>query len=134
MASLDDHQINVEVYDETAQKAKLVTYHALPSPTTTSTTSSSTHQTKWWLLLLSCAFMAIGGIGSPSSQKLYYLHGGNIKWLATWVQSAGFPILLIPLSFTYFINLSKNRSGHPSKSFTFMDSKLFAYATVAVWL
>ncbi|KAK9166248.1 hypothetical protein Scep_001439 [Stephania cephalantha] len=131
MASLDEHQITVVGdYDETAQQTKLVTYHALP---TTSTTYSSTHhQTKWWLLLLYCAFMAIGAIGSPSSQKLYYLHGGNLIWLATWVQSAGFPILLIPLSFTYLINLSKNKSTGPSsKPFTFMDSNLFACAAAA---
>ncbi|KAK9163407.1 hypothetical protein Syun_004309 [Stephania yunnanensis] len=132
MASLDEHQITVvgDYDDENAQQTKLVTYHALP---TTSTTYSSTHhQTKWWLLLLYCAFMAIGAIGSPSSQKLYYLHGGNLIWLATWVQSAGFPILLIPLSFTYLINLSKNKTTGPSsKPFTFMDSNLFACAAAA---
>ncbi|XP_068651562.1 purine permease 3-like [Aristolochia californica] len=52
----------------------------------------------WWILLLNVAFAAVGTIGGPLLIRLYYLHGGNRKWIASWVQTAGFPIFLIPLS------------------------------------
>ncbi|XP_068649100.1 purine permease 1-like [Aristolochia californica] len=51
-----------------------------------------------WILLLNVAAAAVGTIGGPLLIRLYYLHGGNRKWVASWIQTAGFPILLIPLS------------------------------------
>ncbi|MCL7027135.1 hypothetical protein MKW94_023033, partial [Papaver nudicaule] len=36
--------------------------------------------------------------------RLYYDKGGNSKWLATFVQSAGFPILLFNAILSFFLN------------------------------
>ncbi|KAK9122925.1 hypothetical protein Sjap_012527 [Stephania japonica] len=56
---------------------------------------------KYWILLISAAMTAIGSIGGPLLLRLYYIHGGNRKWIPGWLQSSGFPILLIPISFNY---------------------------------
>ncbi|PIA51981.1 hypothetical protein AQUCO_01000094v1 [Aquilegia coerulea] len=64
-------------------------------------------QIRWWLLLLSCAGTAVGTIGGPLLQRLYYTHGGNRKWLSSWLQSVGFPILIPPLFFLYLKKLSQ---------------------------
>lgn len=56
---------------------------------------------RWKLLFLNFTFMVIGAIGSPLLSRLYFVHGGNRKWLQSWLQTAGFPIYLIPLSVLY---------------------------------
>ncbi|KAK9167440.1 hypothetical protein Scep_002631 [Stephania cephalantha] len=80
----------------------------------------------WPLLLLNCGFMAIGVIGGPLLSRLYYLHGGSRKWLNTFTQSAGFPILFAPLFFLYLRHRSKPHSTH-----FFMEPKLFVFSAVA---
>ncbi|XP_026437206.1 purine permease 3-like [Papaver somniferum] len=57
---------------------------------------------KWGLLLLNCMLSAVGTIGGPLLLRLYFLHGGGRKWISSALQTAGFPILLIPLAVLYF--------------------------------
>ncbi|KAK9162317.1 hypothetical protein Syun_003219 [Stephania yunnanensis] len=84
----------------------------------------------WPLLLLNAAFMAIGVIGGPLLSRLYYLHGGGRKWVNTFTQSGGFPILFGPLFFLYLRHRSNPQSTH-----FFMESKLFvASAIVGVFV
>ncbi|KAF9592208.1 hypothetical protein IFM89_012784 [Coptis chinensis] len=78
---------------------------------------------RWWLLLLSGACTAVGTVGGPLLQKLYYMHGGNRKWLLSWLQSVGFPILIPPLFFLYLKNLSQKTAT--TSSLFFMEPKLF---------
>ncbi|KAK9156930.1 hypothetical protein Scep_003504 [Stephania cephalantha] len=47
-------------------------------------------------------------IGGPLTQRLYYVRGGNRKWLSCTLQSIAFPLLLIPLSLLYF----RSRESH----------------------
>ncbi|XP_068636987.1 purine permease 3-like [Aristolochia californica] len=56
---------------------------------------------KWWLILLSVTCMAIGSIGGPLLIRLYYVHGGKRKWVPSWLQTAGFPLVLIPVLILY---------------------------------
>ncbi|KAF5185236.1 Purine permease [Thalictrum thalictroides] len=75
----------------------------------------------WPLLLLSCAFVAIGVIGGPLLSRLYYLHGGNLQWLISCMETVGFPILFLPLIFLFLQSKSKNVSF----SLFIMEPKLF---------
>ncbi|XP_068648064.1 purine permease 1-like [Aristolochia californica] len=56
---------------------------------------------KFFLLGLNCILTGLGTTGGPLLLRLYYLHGGQRQWTTSWLQTAGFPILLIPLSILY---------------------------------
>ncbi|KAI3987199.1 hypothetical protein MKX01_031683 [Papaver californicum] len=56
---------------------------------------------KQGLLVLYCIFSAVGFIGAPLLLRVYFLHGGSRKWLSSALQTAGFPILLLPLGVLY---------------------------------
>lgn len=63
---------------------------------------------KWWFLVaLNIFFLLVGQAAAVLLGRFYYDQGGNSKWLATLVQTAAFPLLLIPL---YFIPSSKESS------------------------
>ncbi|KAK9163983.1 hypothetical protein Syun_004885 [Stephania yunnanensis] len=80
------------------------------------------------LLLLSCISLAIGLAGAPLLLRLYYSHGGKRRWLITTVQTAGFPLLLIPIASNIFIS----RSRRPAKLSSFLiDRKLVFIAVFA---
>ncbi|KAK1326276.1 Purine permease 3 [Acorus calamus] len=53
------------------------------------------------LCITSCTLMAVGTVGGPLLIRLYFSHGGSRKWLSSWLQTAAFPIILLPLSFLY---------------------------------
>ncbi|KAF9608219.1 hypothetical protein IFM89_008174 [Coptis chinensis] len=48
------------------------------------------------LLLLNCSLVCFGQISGPLLLRLYYMHGGKRIWLTSWLQTAAFPLLLIP--------------------------------------
>ncbi|XP_015886490.3 probable purine permease 11 isoform X2 [Ziziphus jujuba] len=55
-------------------------------------------QWKWWLLVAAnIVFLLVGQAAAVLLGRFYYDQGGNSKWMATLVQTAAFPILLIPL-------------------------------------
>ena len=66
---------------------------------------------KWGLLLINMSCTAVGYIGGPLLLRMYFLHGGSRKWLSSWLQTAGFPVLLIPLTYLYFRDLRKFKSS-----------------------
>ncbi|KAF3449506.1 hypothetical protein FNV43_RR10234 [Rhamnella rubrinervis] len=50
---------------------------------------------KWWIrITIYTLFLLTGQSAATLLGRLYYDKGGNSKWMATFVQSAGFPILL----------------------------------------
>lgn len=53
------------------------------------------------LLLLSSFILSIGSCGGPLLLRLYFIHGGQRIWFSSWLQTAGFPIILLPLTITY---------------------------------
>ncbi|KAI3932348.1 hypothetical protein MKW92_032931 [Papaver armeniacum] len=59
------------------------------------------------------------------TNRLYFLHGGNGLWLSSWLQMAGFPILVVPLVILYF---RRDRS-QPNVHF-FVCRKLLLYAAL----
>ncbi|XP_077234322.1 putative purine permease 11 [Tasmannia lanceolata] len=53
---------------------------------------------QWWILVaLNIAFLISGQSAGTLLGRFYYDKGGNSIWMATLVQTAGFPILLLPL-------------------------------------
>ncbi|CAK9172639.1 unnamed protein product [Ilex paraguariensis] len=83
--------------------------HKGPSPTNQFQVSTL-QAYKWWLrVALYIIFLLAGQSTATLLGRLYYDKGGNSKWMATLVQSAGFPIL-IPLFF--FFSSSNTSSNH----------------------
>ncbi|KAK7840915.1 purine permease 21 [Quercus suber] len=64
---------------------------------------------KWWLRVAAYSFLVAGQTTATLLGRLYYDQGGNSKWMETFVQSAGFPILL-PLLFFFSPSLRSTPS------------------------
>ena len=78
------------------------------------------------LLILSCILLFIGG-GGPLIMRLYFIHGGKRVWFSSWLQTGGWPIILLPLIITYFNRRAKQ--GTSTKLF-FMKPPLFIASAV----
>ncbi|GKV12676.1 hypothetical protein SLEP1_g23796 [Rubroshorea leprosula] len=53
---------------------------------------------QWWLLVaINIFFLVAGQAAAVLLGRFYYDQGGNSTWMATLVQTVGFPILFIPL-------------------------------------
>ncbi|KAJ8556513.1 hypothetical protein K7X08_032265 [Anisodus acutangulus] len=74
---------------------------------------SNKHYGWWFRIFLYITFLLVGQSAATLLGRFYYDQGGNSKWMATFVQSAGFPIL-IPLFF-FFKSLKKTASSSPEK-------------------
>ncbi|XP_055824153.1 purine permease 3-like [Solanum dulcamara] len=66
------------------------------------TTQASSSRTKKFLLVINCIILAIGNCGGPLITRLYFIKGGKRIWLSSWLQTVAWPIILIPLAFSYF--------------------------------
>ncbi|KAK4402426.1 Purine permease 3 [Sesamum angolense] len=53
------------------------------------------------LLLLNCFLLIVGNCGGPLIMRLYFIKGGKRIWLSSLLQTAGFPLILIPLTIAY---------------------------------
>ncbi|XP_031279990.1 probable purine permease 11 [Pistacia vera] len=91
---------------------------------------------KWWLRVILCIFfLLVGQTAATLLGRLYYDKGGNSKWMATFVQSAGFPILL-PLLF-FFSSSTKSENISTASSFTTkpkLSTLLLLYAAFGLLL
>lgn len=63
----------------------------------TSNKSNLTPKTYKLLLIINYVCLFIGSLSSSLLIKFYFNHNGSSRWVSTWVQSAGFPLLLIPI-------------------------------------
>ncbi|THU65586.1 hypothetical protein C4D60_Mb05t05200 [Musa balbisiana] len=60
--------------------------------------SSRLRSWQWWFVVaLNIFFLLAGQTAATLLGRFYYDQGGNSKWMATLVQTAGFPILYLPL-------------------------------------
>ncbi|XP_057977412.1 probable purine permease 11 isoform X2 [Malania oleifera] len=75
-----------------------------------------THYRWWFRVSLYTLFVLAGQCAATLLGRLYYDKGGNSKWMATFVQSAGFPILL-PL-FCFFPPLELPTTSAPTNNYS----------------
>ncbi|XP_071721831.1 probable purine permease 4 [Rutidosis leptorrhynchoides] len=68
------------------------------------------------LLVINYLCLFLGSVSSSLLSKYYFIHKGSSRWVSTWVQSAGFPLLLIPIYFPYYLLNSTHRK--PFHGFT----------------
>ncbi|KAF6154284.1 hypothetical protein GIB67_026740 [Kingdonia uniflora] len=59
-------------------------------------------------LLINCILLAIGTCSAPLLLRLYFIHGGKCIWLSSLLQTAAFPVMIVPLLVFYFLR-GKNR-------------------------
>ncbi|KZV46351.1 putative purine permease 4 [Dorcoceras hygrometricum] len=74
------------------------------------------------LLMINYAFLFVGSVSASLISKFYFIHKGDSRWVSTWVQSAGFPILLLPICLPYCLFRSDQR--RPFTGFTLRISLL----------
>ncbi|KAI5654946.1 hypothetical protein M9H77_32133 [Catharanthus roseus] len=60
------------------------------------------NSTRKFLLFMSLLLVVLGNTAGPLLMRFYYVKGGNRKWFITWLQTGGWPIMLIPLLISYF--------------------------------
>ncbi|KAH7655521.1 Purine permease plant protein [Dioscorea alata] len=73
------------------------------------------------LTILNCLLLMLGNTGGPCLSRLYFNHGGHRNWLLSFLETAGFPILLIPLIISYYYR----RSSNPSTRVYFTTPHIF---------
>lgn len=79
------------------------------------------------ILLLNVILLAIGSCGCPMVMRLYFTHGGSRVWLASWLETAGWPVNFIPLLITY---LSRRRKEGSTSKIFFTKGPVFVSAAV----
>ncbi|XP_057808685.1 probable purine permease 4 [Salvia miltiorrhiza] len=66
-----------------------------PNPNQQNSPKSSKRYTL--LLTINCAVLIAGSVAATLITKFYFIHHGSSRWVSTWVQTAGFPLLLPPI-------------------------------------
>lgn len=83
----------------------------------------------WWVLVaINICFLLIGQIVAVLLGRFYYDQGGNSKWMATLVQTIGFPILFIP----YILFRSSKESSTTSTTSFSLPVIFLMYVVIGV--
>ncbi|KAL3504827.1 hypothetical protein ACH5RR_034668 [Cinchona calisaya] len=78
-------------------------------------------------LVVSCILLAIGCCGGPLVLRLYFVHGGKRIWLTAMLESAGWPISIIPLLLSY---IHRRKSKVPSTNLISIKLPTFVSAAI----
>jgi drug/metabolite transporter (DMT)-like permease len=61
-----------------------------------------------FMVALNCGMLALGSIGGPLVSRLYFSKGGQRQWLSAWLESAVWPLLLVPMAASYFARRARD--------------------------
>lgn len=78
------------------------------------------HWQWWFLVVLNVLFIVAGQAAAVILGRFYYGQGGNSKWMATLVQTAAFPIVLIPYFFLRSKDLPSASPSPPLKTISLL--------------
>ncbi|KAJ6843445.1 purine permease 1-like isoform X1 [Iris pallida] len=78
------------------------------------------------LVVFNCLITILGTVGGPLISRLYFHHGGKRIWLSSFLETAGFPIIALPLPL-----LPPPRRADPGAKPVLMTLPVFA-ACVAI--
>ncbi|KAK2659854.1 hypothetical protein Ddye_006387 [Dipteronia dyeriana] len=100
----------------------------------TQTQTQSNAAMKRALLLLNILLLSIGNCGGPLVMRLYFLHGGKRVWLSSWLLTAAWPIIIIPITIAYLHRRhgSTAQSSSPTKFFLMKPPLFIASAVVGI--
>ncbi|KAL6655414.1 hypothetical protein ACP70R_006240 [Stipagrostis hirtigluma subsp. patula] len=83
------------------------------------------------ILVANFVLMVVGSAGGPLLLRAYFLYGGTRKWLSSFLQTAGFPLLLAPL---YASFLSRRRRDGKAAAARFLMTPRLLAATAGIGL
>lgn len=95
-------------------------HHPPPPP------PAASRRTKLLLTIVNCILLSLGNSAGPIFLRLYYLHGGRRQWLPSFLETAGFPLLLIPLSISYL----HRRHSDPSTPLFHLTPRLLLASSI----
>nr|BAJ87663.1 predicted protein [Hordeum vulgare subsp. vulgare] len=89
------------------------------------------------LLAVNFLLLAVGASCGPLLLRLYFLRGGARKWLSSLLQTAGWPLLLVPLCFSFSSRRRRRRhrqggGDDPISGAVFLMTPRLLAATVVV--
>ncbi|PWA64744.1 hypothetical protein CTI12_AA335050 [Artemisia annua] len=79
------------------------------------------------LLILNCILLSIGNCGGPLIMRLYFVHGGHRVWLSSFLETAGWPFIVLILIVLFFIR----RKSNTKTTIIYMRPRLF-FATAFI--
>lgn len=82
------------------------------------------------LLVINALILAIGNCGGPLISRLYFIRGGSRIWFSSWLQTAGWPVILIPLLFNY----NRRRCRQTTKFFVIKLRTFLAAAAIGLFI
>ncbi|KAM0896308.1 hypothetical protein ACQ4PT_023284 [Festuca glaucescens] len=65
----------------------------------------------WLLVAINCWMLGLGNTARPLLTRLYYSKGGHRQWLSAWLETASWPLLLIPLVASYITRRARDPSA-----------------------
>ncbi|GER38044.1 purine permease family protein [Striga asiatica] len=98
--AIEDKKTEAEVDADDSAKNNQIPILAKDGPSTYLHPLHKLKRVHWWILVvLNITFLLVGQAAAVLLGRFYYDKGGNSKWMATLVQTAAFPVLLVPYFF-----------------------------------